>query len=109
MKISVPESQSHLLEDVDGVGELSVHDSHLPPDLPDVLLHLGCQSVEGVGLVGEDSSGDRLELGGQVVVHLSARQLNKFRDLYRHSRLDFFLGILGPECTAKSLTLKMIC
>ena len=74
---------THLLKNVDGVGQLAVHDPHLPPDLPDVLLHLGGESVEGISLIGEDRSCDCLKLGREIVIHLSSRQLNQLRHLRR--------------------------
>ena len=107
------DKDANLLQNVDGVGELAVHDAHLPPDLADVLLHLAGEGVQGVRLVGEDGPGDCLELGGQVVVHLSSRKLDELRDLTGNSqseksRLDF-LQIPGLTSQHHSLTLKIIC
>ena len=78
----VEDEVTHLLENVDGVCHLSVHDAHLAPHLADVLLHLGGEGVERVRLVGEDGAGDALELGRQVVIHLPARQLDQLGHLY---------------------------
>ena len=105
-----PSKDSNLLQDVDRVGELAVHDAHLPPDLPNVFLHLAGEGVEGVRLVGEDGPRDRLELGSQIVVHLSSRKLDELRDLRGTFKVSFSSNS-WPENAAHHhcLTLKIIC
>ena len=87
---------------------MPVHDAHLPPDLTDVLLHLAGQGVEGVRLVGEDGPRDCLELGGQIVVHLSSRKLDELRDLRGTFKVSFSPNSWAENST-HSLTLKIIC
>ena len=73
----------NLLQNIDRVGQLAIHDAHLSPDLANVLLHLGGEGVEGISLVGEDGASDGLRFGRQVVIHLPARQLNQLRNLVK--------------------------
>ena len=79
---------------------LAVHDAHLAPHLPDLLLQLLGEVAERLGLVGEDGTGDVGELRAQLVVHLAAGYLHQFSDLRMKERhIELFLFISTSKGT----------